>query len=1524
MAKNERDTANYKCHKQSMMIICTIILSNYIIESTDKTEQMMKSTKHNVNNDQKPHYSFDCQILRKWSKRCQNRNMEEQVNNEHKYHQQNQEKNLKYTSKENVKVLNPHLKKKNQEMLRQNNDINLKGEIVYPRQELLLNHIRVTLPNEYYYNHKHYQNRRCCCQESKCVGRFSVMKIENGDRPKSNVMPEKPHYRKSYSLKGVTNTLHNKEMKNILQQDQIGLPRNAENLSESNKRCIQSQDAMDPIRITSGKMYHILLLGKTKVEEKMKYWHAFVITISVAILYQNDNDEEKNVSRHNMVITISFIIKKLPRWSKYTSQVIVPGWMGNKHNFTKFNINGTRNKMFAWFQICIDKMVHSRQGKSTHERRSDKNIDESCNSYKIMRISQVMKNRRKTRAHTVDYDGLNIQFPAKFNLSKKSFPSVKCILIGAGGEMNKIPIIHKEQYDKKEVSLNESRHIEARNAICLLQGCEKYRKANKFQLQEMHTYKQMDFTSYVNYMGKRTWQRTQFIQKSYAGLKCDEIYIDTIYNKPILVLPKIKSQHSKEFESILDQKGKNEEITMIQYYNLILYVNDKKNTQIKIGLIQRDNMYMNVKTRKYGPRKKYNPTCVQTNLKDTSERVHKRGYCSVYYKYIQYNSNATKEKCCQCDIIIGWRKINFTFLTNCKWKNKVSTIKKYHLQHQRTMPNQSQSRLRGRSRNARSMTPEPKVSNNIKRTSRNGSLKTKVTTFVSPTKKRAGKNAKLSQQQKINTSSPKDGEDDGSSYGIIEVDKESSNEHQDDDTETTDEELKAIGKVLNAPFRATTQSLTTSSSEEMSNSSTHASVMSVDTPPITNTHDNAKSGQTAITAEFDEEQDPSSALQQNVNQATQVLSPDEKVRMMVLKARKRAQAQSKLMQSKISDSMVKKSKKKDDDNQSQSVTVVEQVEIPETGHNTSKSTKTTSRTNNPYEVLQDDQSDNESVSTNDSVNDEASHLDQSKDDESNTNPRQETTSRKTKSTSNLTQQSLRPHIRINDTLITLKLKVKKHKDPVKEMMNKAGAWMKAVQIIDPTMVLYEYKSAVKTTSIPSPKKIPTEINAFKRYFSGANPLTSEGHIWCQLWLGHDEPMSNIRASLQGWSTDNDTQMYVKRLQHKDTVREYWMLWSSPKMDVEVLQEATIRALKEITPSHKPTFAFIWAVVRKEQGSYSTKEMIGSKGKQYVRALHIEVPRAEKEVTYSLLTKVFGSRRKQCLLHRELRMVPTIRRESTGYIKQKIKHLINKQEKYLATLSVTESYDLNDIDRVQSSLKMSLRQIIMGLKTLRTFDEKNEPIKIFTSVDAVTWPQDAHALTYPTHLAQEAQEYISSLPSFLHWCYGDAVYDMINIEAVRKAQEAPWDPDQMRAITPESVELDAIEAESITFAPWVDTQVEVQINNISTVTNDFLYQRSTDADSVSTFNTKKSNRSDSDEEDNGTRTSKRAKKVQSILVSQSSNTLNSTHNSTANNINHYLQSAEHSTRNLDSTSSGAGSSVHASDPPRHDSVLGEGS
>ena len=855
------------------------------------------------------------------------------------------------------------------------------------------------------------------------------------------------------------------------------------------------------------------------------------------------------------------------------------------------------------------------------------------------------------------------------------------------------------------------------------------------------------------------------------------------------------------------------------------------------------------------------------------------------------------------------------------------------------MPSQTKStRSRGRPRKARSMTPEPKVSNNNKATMKTKS-KSKVTTFVTPNKKKGirGK-AVISEiteaitQEMMHDDDASNSNDDSSSDGIIDLSSKDVNEQDNNnmnaEPEESDEELRAIEKQLNTPFRSTaTQSPPTSPSDE-SNCEATASVTSTETSPTTNTE---KGTQNAISRDLQDDDghnhtanNNESALQASVNQAVQNISPQEKIRLMVLNARKKAQAQSKMTQSKISDTMKSTSTTKSRNMVESSSTVVENVELPSNTKQLkpkSKKKVKKSQDNNRYSTLQDSDSENESVSTNDSYYDDDSCISENSKDSKNSgdNRRNGNRSNSPKRSETLVQQSLRPHNRIHHTLLTLKLKVKKHKDPVKELMNRAKSWMKAVQIIDPTMVLYEYHSAVKTTSIASPKKIPTEITAFKKYFSGANPQTSEGHAWCQIWMGHDEPMTNIRASMQGWSSDHDTQMYVKRLQHKDTVREYWLLWSSQKIDTEVLYEAAAKALKTLAPRYQPHFAFMWAVIRKEKGKYSKNETIGSKGQQYVKALHIEVPRDEKETTYALLSKIFGSKRKECLLGRELRMVPAIRKESTGYIKQKIIHLIEKQEKYLATLSATESYDLNDIDYVHSSLNMSLRQMIMGLKTLRTFNEKDEPIPIFLSIDAVTWPQDAHALSYPTHLADEAQEYISSLPSFLHWCYGDDVLDMLNISAVRKAREAPWDPEQMRAITPESMELDAIEAEAVTFAPWVMTEDVVQINNITTVTNDFMFQRATDADSVSTFNTKKSNRSESGDEDNGTRISKRAKKAQKIIRAGVMNTnhrnINATNNLASTNPD------ENSEMNLVEISSGAGNVDNSNEPPGHESVPG---
>ena len=54
-----------------------------------------------------------------------------------------------------------------------------------------------------------------------------------------------------------------------------------------------------------------------------------------------------------------------------------------------------------------------------------------------------------------------------------------------------------------------------------------------------------------------------------------------------------------------------------------------------------------------------------------------------------------------------------------------------------------------------------------------------------------------------------------------------------------------------------------------------------------------------------------------------------------------------------------------------------------------------------------------------------------------------------------------------------------------------------------------------------------------------------------------------------------------------------------------LHDETQLQLSKIT-KEKYEFAFVWGVIRREDGAYNKKESQQNKGNQYVRALHIEV------------------------------------------------------------------------------------------------------------------------------------------------------------------------------------------------------------------------------------------------------------------------------------------------------------------------------
>jgi len=296
------------------------------------------------------------------------------------------------------------------------------------------------------------------------------------------------------------------------------------------------------------------------------------------------------------------------------------------------------------------------------------------------------------------------------------------------------------------------------------------------------------------------------------------------------------------------------------------------------------------------------------------------------------------------------------------------------------------------------------------------------------------------------------------------------------------------------------------------------------------------------------------------------------------------------------------------------------------------------------------------------------------------------------------------------------------------------------------------------------------------------------------------------------------------------------MWSTQNLDTTALTDAVNQALSSAS-NHTFQFNFAWNVLRK--GEYSRNEKQTEKGKQYIRALHIEVPTSSKKQIYNALLRVFSSTSKHKILERDLRMIPVWRKDQTSHRKKKIVHLIEKQGSYLKNIETQSSHDFNDLDYVDKTLQTSLRKILMKLVTIEPVDEKGTCPKVFEAVD---WNEylGAHVFTFPRHLSQQATNYISQLPSLLHWMYGNEVLSMLSAEAVEEALDSPWDEEEMCAKSKADTELDTVmfEANNMKWVQVEDIAEIVDLDISRGAAANFMFHKSTDADSVSTFGSKR--------------------------------------------------------------------------------------
>jgi hypothetical protein len=286
------------------------------------------------------------------------------------------------------------------------------------------------------------------------------------------------------------------------------------------------------------------------------------------------------------------------------------------------------------------------------------------------------------------------------------------------------------------------------------------------------------------------------------------------------------------------------------------------------------------------------------------------------------------------------------------------------------------------------------------------------------------------------------------------------------------------------------------------------------------------------------------------------------------------------------------------------------------------------------------------------------------------------------------------------------------------------------------------------------------------------------------------------------------------------------------MDHEILKDE-IDALTMKIVNKKFQLSFNFGMVRKD-----TKFSNNSTPSKWNKAMIIEVKREEKTEAYSILGRIFSTSNNIKVLGTEMRMIPVLNSDLPSHTKRKIARMTHKQEQFLSTLMTKPCVYLSDIDYFNSTLNTTLRDIIMDLETLKTFDQKGNPMKVFINVDYSNW-HSAYVLTFPKHLEKEADDFITQLPAYLNYVYGEEVLFMLTAEGAVKANESKWDEENLCATSNLDLELDAIELESSSKAWLPELQDDIIAFDTAQIEmQGKLHIRSTDADSVSTFASKK--------------------------------------------------------------------------------------
>ena len=428
--------------------------------------------------------------------------------------------------------------------------------------------------------------------------------------------------------------------------------------------------------------------------------------------------------------------------------------------------------------------------------------------------------------------------------------------------------------------------------------------------------------------------------------------------------------------------------------------------------------------------------------------------------------------------------------------------------------------------------------------------------------------------------------------------------------------------------------------------------------------------------------------------------------------------------------------------------------------------------------------------------------------------------------------------RLHTLFCDITLRVKAAKKGTEELRSQCQTLLRVLQEADESVVLVKYRTDAgaknargewkigKDVMITNQDAIPSTITALGQYFHRAKPFASGGNVYTKIKLAFDGDFDTLRMDVDAELMELGFKIYPQKLQHYDVRQVGFLHLFHPEGNLEFwtdffCKQLTAQFKKETKIGLSSRFLY--------DGRKVDKTGYAKPKSARARAIHVEVVASEQyDVTRAfkeiLKGAEFGSRYGE-----KVRLVPLYDREQSLDFNSKVRRMMVQHGQGIKSMSKGTNYDISYLDEIEKTTGMTLRQMIIGLRTHN--DEQ-----LFFTVDE-SWNRQGFSLYWPTSREEEGRLMQVHLGAALVRTYGQVAKKFFSMEAQQRIDDTTWTEEgipQGRV----DIELNEMLEEGETFT-WINTDAIEELNtnaNVDTPPGSGTAQPQgvLDTDSVSTF------------------------------------------------------------------------------------------